>query len=97
MVQLDLDAEFLCQVLEWYDIVVPMKDQIDFLVQLDLTNCDILEVVMHTEEQASTKEATEIVVKTLDSTYEKSVLDKVAAAEVHLNKNQHKKLLSPLT
>ena len=55
------------------------------------------EVVIQTSEPYYTREATEIVVIILDSTYAKANLDKVAAAAVQIDKYQHKKLVIILT
>ena len=49
---------------------------------------------METVYPNSTREATERVVKILGSNYAKVKLDKVAAAEVHIDKDQRKNLLS---
>ena len=54
-------------------------------------------MVIHTKEPASTIESTYIVVKILNSAYEKAYLDKVAVAEIRLDKYQPKNLLSLLT
>ena len=51
---------------------------------------------MHTEEPASTIEATDVAVKIINSTYTKSNLDKVSEAAFPLDKGQHKKLSSLL-
>ena len=43
------------------------------------------EVLMHTAETVSTREATERLVKILNSTYAKADLEQVAANATHLN------------
>ena len=55
------------------------------------------EVVMQTSELSSTREAIEIGVKIIDSTYANTDIDKVNLATVQLDKNQHKIVLSLLT
>ena len=55
------------------------------------------EVVMQTAETDATRESNERVVLIVDSTYVKYELDKVATAEVHIDKNVRKKLWSLLT
>ena len=59
-----------------------MKEPIIFLVKPDLTQRDMQEVVMNTEEPYSTREATKRFVKILDSTYAKADLDEAAASAV---------------
>ena len=54
-----------------------MNETINLLGQPDLTTSDMREVVMQTSEPDSTRGANVIVVKTLDSIYENSDLDKV--------------------
>ena len=44
------------------------------------------EVVMHTSELSSTREAIEIVVKIIDSTFANTDIDKVNLATVQINK-----------
>ena len=39
MVQLGLKVDFGCQILEWDENVVPMKETGNFLGQHDLTKC----------------------------------------------------------
>ena len=51
---------------------------------------------MHTVEQYSTRETTEIFVKIIDSTYAKDDLDKGAAAAVQLDKISAKNMSSNL-
>ena len=63
-----------------------MKDPVNFLGQPDLTKCNIQEVVILTAEPDSTREANQIVVKILDSTYEKSDYGKVSVALVQIDK-----------
>ena len=55
------------------------------------------EVVMQTAESYSVREATDRVVKIIDSTYEKDDLDKVATAAFQLDKYHRKHLLSIIT
>ena len=82
MLQLGLKANFRHQILEWDDTVIPMKDPVNFIGQLDLTKSEIREVVKQTAEQASTRETTERVVKIINSTHTKAYFDNVDAEEV---------------
>ena len=58
MVQLGLMADFKRQVLQWYGATLHMKETSGMIEKFDLTKRKILEVVMHTSEPASTREAT---------------------------------------
>ena len=69
MVQLGLTAEFKRQVLLSYGATVHMKEPINLLGQSNLTKREMREVVMQIAEPASTREATERMVKILDSIY----------------------------
>ena len=57
-----------------------MKESKNLTGQSDLTKSEINEVVMQTAEPASTREATERMVKIPDSTYEKADLEQVVNA-----------------
>ena len=83
--------------MEWDNIVVPLKETGNFLGQPDLTKRGIQQFVMQTSELYSTIEATQIVVKILESTCETADLDKVDAAAFQLDKNQRKNVLCFLT
>ena len=48
MVQIDLLADFKCQVLQWYGDTVPMKESSGLLGQKNLIGCEISEVAMNT-------------------------------------------------
>ena len=72
MVQLGLPVDFKCQVLQWDDLIVPMKEPSGIIGKSDLTSHGMREVVMQTAEPASTREATEILEKILDNNSAKS-------------------------
>ena len=65
MVQIGLTDDFKRQVLQWDGSTVHSKESSNFLGQSDLTKHEMRDVVMQTEEPASTPEATEIMVKIL--------------------------------
>ena len=90
MIQLGLKSDFGSQILEWDETVIPMKYLGIFLFQTDLTNRDIQDMVMQYTELDSTKKATAIVTKIINSTYAKSDLDKVTASTVHIDKTNTK-------
>ena len=62
----------------------PMKYPSGMLGKKDLTSHDMRKVVMQTSEPVSTREATERLVKILDSTYAKDDLQQVAANTIHM-------------
>ena len=92
MVQLGMTAKFKRQVLQWYVINVHMKESRNLLGQSDLTKREICEIVMQTEEPDSTLEATDIMVKNLDSAYTKAYLKQVVNAN-QLNAEERTLLL----
>ena len=59
MVQLGLTANFKCQVLQWYDNTVHMKEPSGLLGQSDLKKREMREVVMQTSEPDFTREDTD--------------------------------------
>ena len=79
-------ADFKHQVPQWYGAKVPLKEPSGMCVKSDLNKRDMREVVMHTLELASTREATEILVKILDSTYENADLKQVADNKTNLKR-----------
>ena len=84
MVHLGLTANFKRQVLQCDGTTVHMKESRNLLGKPDLTKRKIREVLMQTSEPASTQEATEIMVKTLNINYTKADLKQVVNA-IHLN------------
>ena len=77
MVQIGLTADFKRQVLQWGGATVNMKEPRNLLGQFYLTKREMREVIMQTPELASTRDATERMVKILDSIYAKSDLEQV--------------------
>ena len=72
MVQLGLSPYFKCQVLQWDDVTLSTKEPSGLLGKSDLTSCKMCEVIIHTAEPVSTREATEILIKILDIIYAKA-------------------------
>ena len=93
MVQLGLTDYLKCRVLQGVGVTVPMKEPRGLLGQSDLTSREICGVVIHTTEPVSTKEATEILVKILGSTYAKADLKQVANNATQLNAEERNQLL----
>ena len=85
MAQLGLTADFKCQVLQWGGATVHMKEPSGLLGKSDLNKRKMCEVVIQNAEPASTREATDILVKILDSTYVKANLKQVSANATQLN------------
>ena len=96
MVKLGLTADSKCQVLRWYGATLHMKEPSSFLGQSDLTHREMCEVVIHTAELTSTLEATEQMVKILDSAYTKEYLKQVANNATHMNAEERTLLFSLL-
>ena len=69
ILQLGLSANFKDQILEWGGNTVMMKEPSGILGQTDLTSRDMSKVVINSTEPVSTREATERMVKNIDSTY----------------------------
>ena len=85
MVQLFLLDDFKRQLIQLDGATLPMKEPIYLLGKTDLTSHEMRELAMKTEEQVSTKEATERLKKIIDSTYTKSDREQVAANTTHMN------------
>ena len=62
----------------------PMKYPSGMLGKKYLTSHDMRKLVMQTSEPVSTREATEMLVKILNSTYAKAELQQVAANTIHM-------------
>ena len=73
-----------------------MKEPIGFLGQTDLTSQVMHKMSMQTVEPVSTREATERLVKILDSTYVKLDLEQVAANASQLDIEERSQRLSLL-
>ena len=63
MVQLGLNENFKCQVIKWYDAALPIKEGNSLLGKIYLTGCKTHKVAMQTSEPASTRGATDIMLK----------------------------------
>ena len=94
MVQLGLKGNFKRQVLQWHGATVYMKEPSSLQGKYDLTKRKMHEVVMQTAEPASTREATELMVKIIYITYVKADLNQVAVNATHLNAEERTLLLS---
>ena len=95
MVQLGLVAYFKRQVLQWDGTTVHMNESRNLLGKSNLTKREIRKVVMQIAEPAFTREATEIMLKILDNTYETAGLKHVVNYS-QLNAEERTFLLSLL-
>ena len=94
MVQLGLMDEFKCKDFQCNGATVHMKEPSGLLGKSDLTKREMCELVMQTTEPASTREATERIVKILNSTYVKADLKQVSDNSTQLNAEEINQLLS---
>ena len=94
MVQLGLTANFKRQFLKWDGATVHMKYPSNLIGQSNLTKREMCKVVMQTAEPASTREATERMVKIFDSIYAKADLKQVVNKASHMNSEERTLLLS---
>ena len=88
MVQLVLLVDFKCKVLQQDGITVPMKEPIDMIGKSDLTSHEMSKVDMQTAESAFTREATERLVRILDSTYKRANRQHATHDATHLNADE---------
>ena len=93
MVQLGLVTKFKRQVLQWDSATLPTKEPRGLLGKLYLNKRKMREVVTHTAEPDSTREATERLVKIPDSTYSKADLKYVSNNATHINTEERTQLL----
>ena len=81
------------QFLQWDGIKVTMKEPSGMLYQINLTSREMHEVSIQTSKPDSTRKATERLVKTVDSIYAKTELEKIATNATHLNEEEINRLL----
>ena len=93
MVQLGLLVDFKRQLLQWYGLTVPMKEPSGLIGQIDITSCEMCEVVMRLEEPVSTRESTERLMKILEDTYVKAELEHLSDNETQINDEERTKPL----
>ena len=91
--QLGLTTKFKCQILQWDGATVPMKEPIGLLWKSDLNKRNMHGVVMQTAEPASTRKATDRLVKILGSYYLKAELKQVANNATQLNAEERTQVL----
>ena len=94
MVQLGLMAGFKRQVLQWDGATVHMKKYSSLLEKYNLTKREMRNLVMQTSEKASTREATDRMVKILDITYAEADLTQADNNATHMNAEERTLLLS---
>ena len=96
MLQLGPSADFKHQGLHWDGIIVLIKEPCGLQGQSDLISNEMRKVLIQTAEPVSTREATERLVKILDSNYEKADLKQVANNATQLNTEEKTQLLRVL-
>jgi hypothetical protein len=96
MVKLGLITDYKRKVLIWDEVSVPMRSLYHTDSKPTFSRAEIKQIMTQTAEPIATKEATERIVRILDSKYEKADLEQVAANAEDLDENQQKKLLSLL-
>ena len=95
LMALGINLRFKDLTIEWEDTKIPMKD-FQRLMSMKLTQKELRAVISNTNEPIATQEATERMIKILDSNYKKANLPEVVAGATHLDKNQKKMLLELL-
>ena len=96
MVKLGLITDYERKVLMWDGVSVPMRSVYHTDSKPTFSRAEIKQIMTQTAEPIATREATERIVRILDSKYEKADLEQVAANAEDLDENQQKKLLSLL-
>ena len=96
MVKLGLITDYKRKVLIWDEVSVPMRSVYHTDSKPTFSRAEIKQIMTQTAEPIATQEATERIVRILNSKYEKTDLDQVAAGAEELDEHQQKKLLSLL-
>ena len=95
--QLHIDVRFSDgTITKWEDQLVPMKSFSNIWKDKHPTRKELQATILRSVEPKATKEATERVVKILDSKYEKADLNKIVDDANNLNRQQKQKLLKLL-
>ena len=96
LMALGINLRFKDLSIEWENTCIPMKD-FNRLMKMKLKPEELRAVIANAHEPIATQEATERMVKILDSKYEKADLAGVVAGATHLNKEQKEMLYKLLT
>ena len=94
--QLNIDVRFSDGTIKWEDQVVPMKNFQRIWKNDHPLKKELRSTILRLIEPKTTKEATERVVKILDSKYEKANLNKIVEGAKNLDKDQKQILLKLL-
>ena len=94
--ELNIDVRFSDKTIKWEDQLVPMKSFKNIWKNEHPSRREIKTTILRSVEPVSTKEATDRVVKILDSKYEKADLNKIADNANNLDKEQKQQLLKLL-
>ena len=96
LVKLGIDIRFTDQTIKWEDMLVPMKAFAPGKDHKSLSNREIRASIAQIAEPISTREATERVVRILDSNYAKANLEEVSEAATNLTEAERSMLLDLL-
>ena len=96
LTQLNIDVRFSDKTIKWEDQLIPMKSFAKIWQNEHPTRKELKATVLRSVEPKSTKEATDRVIKILDSKYEKADLNKVVEDAETLNRDQKRMLLKLL-
>ena len=91
--QLNIDVRFSNGTIKWEDQVVPMKNFQRIWKDNHPSKKELRSTILLSIEPRITNEATERVVKVLDSKYEKANLNKIVEGAKNLDKDQKQILL----
>ena len=91
LVKLGIDLRFKDQTIKWEDMLVPIKAFSSGQNHGSLSNKEIRASIVQIADPIAMQEATEIVVRILDSNYAKPNLDEVAEAATNLTEDKKKK------
>ena len=93
MIQLGISVDFKHSVIQWDGVTVPMKKLRSLLGKSDSASFKMREVSVKTSEPALIREATERLLKILDSTYAKADLKKIAGNATPLNYEERPQII----
>ena len=96
IVQLCLTNNFKLQILQWDGAKEPMKKPRGLIGKPDLNKRKMRKVIMQTVEPASTIEATDILVKIIDSIYVNENFTQIADNVTHMDSEDRTQLLELL-
>lgn len=94
--ELNIDVRFSDKTIKWEDQLIPMKSFANVWQNKHPSRKELKATILRSAEPKATREATERVVKILDSKYEKANLEEIAENAKNLNREQKRLLLKLL-